>query len=65
MNLEITKEARANDVTQIRSFYMDGRKIWIDIRPIGQDSSGIEVRVGVFGDKTASDTVLKKIISYL
>jgi hypothetical protein len=65
MNLEIAKEAKAHEVTQIRSYYTDGRKIWIDIRPVSETSTGIEVRVGVFGDRIASDVVLKKITSNL
>ena len=65
MNLEITKETKAADVTQVRSVYADGRKVWIDIHPISSNSTRIEIRVGAFSDKTASDEVLKKIISYL
>lgn len=65
MNLELAKETKAKEVTQIRSYYTDGRKIWIDIRPISLTSSKIEVRVGAFSDKAASDVVLKKIVSYL
>ena len=65
MNLVVSKEVKASDVTQIRSHYTDGRKIWIDIRPITATSTRIEIRVGAFGDKAASDTVLKKIISFL
>ena len=65
MDLELFREAKANDVTQIRGHYTDGRKIWIDIRPVTATTSRIEVRVGAFSDKAASDKVLKKIISYL
>jgi len=65
MNLEIIKESKTTEIAQIRSHYGDGRKIWIDIHPIGEDSSGIEVRVGVFGDKVASDVLIRKIISKL
>ncbi len=65
MNLEITKENRSSQVTQIRSRYMDGRKIWIDVKPLTLNSSRIEVRVGALSDKVASETLLKKIISFL
>ncbi len=65
MSLEITKENRSSEVTQIRSRYMDGRKIWIDVKPLTLDSSRIEVRVGALSDKVASETLLKKIISFL
>lgn len=65
MGLELTRESKAKDVDQIRSRYADGRKIWIDVRPVTATSSRIEVRVGLFGDKAASDSLLKKIVSYL
>ena len=65
MTLVVSRETKASDVAQIRSHYMDGRKIWIDIHPITATSTRIEIRVGAFGDKTASDRVLKKIISFL
>jgi glutamate synthase domain-containing protein 2 len=65
MNLEIYSEVKVKDVTQIRSHYTDGRKIWIDIRSVGQTTSTLEVRVGAFGDKTVSAELLKQINSYL
>lgn len=61
MQLPITSETRVKDVTQIRSTYTDGRKVWIDVRALSATTSKVEVRVGVFGDKTASDILLKKI----
>ncbi len=63
MNLQVERENRSTEVTQIRSHYADGRKIWIDVHPVTQSSSKIEVRVGAFGDKAASDAILKKILS--
>ena len=65
LKLEVVKETKTENVTQIRSKYTDGKEIWIDIRPVSNMSSKIEVRVGVAGDKEASDKILKKIILYL
>ena len=65
MHSEVFREIKGKEVNQIRSHYSDGRKIWIDIRPITDHSSRIEVRVGMKGDKAASDDVLKQIIRRL
>ena len=61
MHADVYREINGKEVTQIRSHYTDGRKIWIDIHSIGGNSSRIEVRVGVKGHKAASDEVLKQI----
>lgn len=65
LKLEVTKETRTENVTQIRSKYTDAREVWIDIRRVSDTSSKVEVRVGVAGDKEASDVILKRIIRYL
>ena len=65
LNLDINKEARADEVTQIRSEYTDGKKIWIDIRRITEQSSQIEIRVGALPDREAADKILKRIQSRL
>jgi hypothetical protein len=65
LRLEITKETRTESVTQIKSKYTDGREIWIDIRPITQSASKIDVRVGAIADKAASEKILKRITRYL
>lgn len=65
LKLEVTKETRTENVTQIRSKYTDAREVWIDIRRVSDTSSKVEVRVGVVGDKEASDVILKRIIRYL
>lgn len=65
LKLELTKETKAEEVTQIKGKYTDGREFWIDIRPVTESSSKIEVRVGATGDKAASDKILKRINSYL
>lgn len=65
LNLKIVKETVKEDVIQIISNYNDGRAIWIDIRPLTQNSSKIEVRVGATGDKEAARKILNRIIKYL
>lgn len=65
LKMTVTKETRADDVTQIRTKYTDGREVWIDIRPATSSSSKVDVRVGAVGDKEAADRILKKILAYL
>lgn len=66
LKLEVTKEAKEANVTQLRSKYTDGKAIWIDIRRITEHSTKVEVRVGaVSPDKAASEKILKRIQSYL
>lgn len=65
LKMEVTKESKSKSVTQIKSLYSDGREIWIDIRPISESATKVEVRVGALGDKTASDKILKEIVGRL
>lgn len=66
MRLNITKKTAEEKITQIMSKYTDGKTIWIDIRPITESSSKVDVRVGaVNGDKNAADKILKRIERYL
>jgi hypothetical protein len=65
LKLEIEKEARTEEVTQFISTYTDGSKIWIDVRPMTQKTTKIEIRVGVKGDKAASGQIMDRIKSYL
>ncbi len=65
-NLELIKEVKKATVTQLRSEYADGKKIWIDIHKITEDSTKVEVRVGAVNpDKPAASKILKRIKSYL
>ncbi len=65
MRLEITKTTVKDEVAQIKSKYTDGRVIWIDVKKLTQDSSQIEIRVGMKGDKEASTKILERIKRYL
>jgi hypothetical protein len=62
LSLELTKESKETDVTQLRSKYNDGKEIWIDVRRISKNSTKVEVRVGAVNpDKDASAKILKAI----
>ncbi|GEM_PF-348157 len=66
LKLELVRETREDNVTQLKSKYTDGKEIWIDIRKVTENSTKVEVRVGaVSPDKEAADTILKKIQKYL
>lgn len=66
LDLEIIKEYRQADVTQIRSKYTDGRDIWIDVRKTSANSTKVEVRVGmVSSGKEAASKILERIKLYL
>ena len=66
LRLELTKEARTAKITQLRSKYTDGKEIWIDIRKTTENSTKVEVRVGVVkSNKEAASKILKRIQDYL
>lgn len=65
LKMKVDKETKSDEITQIRSEYTDGREVWIDIHPLTEKTSKIEVRVGVKGDKSASSKILEKIKKYL
>lgn len=61
MKVEVTKETKKKNITQIRGKYSDGRELWVDIRRITAATTRIEVRVGVSSDKVIATEVLKRI----
>lgn len=66
LKLDLVKETRDENITQLKSKYSDGKEIWIDIRKVSEDSTKVEVRVGAISpDKEAADKILKKIQRYL
>jgi len=66
LKLEITKESKGTDVAQFLAKYTDGKQIWIDIRPITENSSKVDVRVGRLSpDKAAADKIMRQIKRYL
>jgi len=66
LKLGITKKTKEEEVTQLISKYTDGKEIWIDIRKITDNSTKVEVRVGVVSpDKIAAEKILSRIKRYL
>ena len=66
LKLEITKETKEENITQLKSVYINGKEIWIDIRKITNNSTRIDIRVGgIKPDMVAADKILKTIQRYL
>ena len=65
LKMEALKETHSDEVTQIKSKYSDGREVWIDIRPLSENATKVEIRVGARGDKAASSRILERIKKYL
>ncbi|MGD9014700.1 MAG: DUF3568 family protein [Candidatus Omnitrophota bacterium] len=65
LNLDIVSEVKKARVAQIKSNYIDGETIWVDIHKITQSISRIAVRVGAVSDQEAAVEILSKIKEYL
>lgn len=65
LKLDIVKKTVKEDVAQIIGTYSDGRKMWIDVRPVSSSTSRVDIRVGALGDEVASRKILDKILRHL
>ena len=62
MQYEITKEIKKDTVAQLMGKYSDGKTIWVDVHKITENSTRIDVRVGMSSDKMAEQKILDKIV---
>lgn len=65
MDMALVQETKSDTVAQLISKYKDGSQVWIDIRPVTSAATKIEIRVGIRGDKAASNEILERIKAYL
>jgi len=65
LNLGITRKVRKASVVQIKSKYIGGETIWIDIHRMSPSISRVAVRVGAVSDQEAAAEILGKIKEYL
>ena len=65
LNLGITSEVKKAKIAQIKSNYIDGETIWIDIHKISHSTCRVAVRVGAVPDQEAAVEILTKIKEYL
>jgi uncharacterized protein DUF3568 len=61
LDLDITKKTVKGDVAQTMAEYTDGSTVWVDVHRVLTNTSRIEVRVGVRGDKEAARKILDQI----
>jgi len=68
MNISVYKETEAPDVIQLLAKDVNGRQVWVDLRPVDDNTTKIEVRVGYMnGGHDASvvlDAIAKKAQSW-
>jgi len=65
MRLAVIKKTIEKNIAQIMSKYTNGKTIWIDIRPISESISKIDVRVGAInGEKEAAGKILERVKRY-
>ncbi|MFA5038336.1 MAG: DUF3568 family protein [Candidatus Omnitrophota bacterium] len=65
LGMTVTKETVKDSVIQLVGQTEFERPFWIDITPVTSKQTRIAVRVGVPGDKEASQELLDRILSYL
>jgi len=65
LKMDVLKKTYSEEVTQIRSEYSDGSKVWIDVRPLTTKTSKLEIRVGATGDEISSKAILERIKRYI
>ena len=63
LKLTLTKEANVPEVTQLQARYADGRRVWVDIRPISGTSSRVDVRVGWMDGSNDARDIRDKIVA--
>jgi hypothetical protein len=62
LKIKLTKETRASDVTQILGVDAQGRKVWVDVRPVVDNLSKVNVRVGWINGEDDAHAILEKIV---
>ena len=62
MKINVYKESKSMEVTQILAKNSDGKQIWVDIRTIDADNTRVDVRVGYLNGEADSRKILDEII---
>lgn len=65
IELPVKEEKKDKLISEITSQFADGKDIWIHIRSLAESSTKIKIRVGIFGDKSRTHTLLETIHRYL
>jgi hypothetical protein len=65
LNMPITGDAHDGMSVELKSYFADGKTLWIGITSITPVSSNVKIRVGTFGDEYRSRTILTTIHKHL
>ena len=65
LELPVKEEKKDKLTSEIKSQFADGKQIWIHIRSLAKSSTKIKIRVGIFGDKSRTQTLLETIHRHL
>ena len=65
--LKLTTESKTHDAFggEIKGKMADGDSFIIELKRLGEKSTEVGIRIGVFGDRTRSETIHDKILSKL
>ena len=62
MKAAIYKETNAPDVIQILAKDVNGKQVWVDLRPVAPNTTKIDVRVGYLNGETDAKKILDNIV---
>ena len=62
MKMNVYKESKSTEVTQILAKNTDGKQVWVDIRPIDAKNTRVDVRVGYLNGEADSRKILEQIV---
>lgn len=62
VNIDVYKETEAPDVTQLLAKDPAGRQVWVDLRPIDENNTRVEVRVGYMNGTPDATKLLNAIV---
>lgn len=63
LKVRVYKETTAPDVTQILAKDSDGRQVWVDLRPLTNNQTRIDVRVGYADGENDARKIMERIVS--
>ena len=62
MKINVYKESKSTEVTQILAKNTDGKQVWVDIRPIDAKNTRVDVRVGYLNGEADARKILEQIV---
>ncbi len=65
LNIKITEDKFDNLTAEVKGILANDRKVSIDAESINSSSTKLSIRVGVFGDKDLSQSIIDTIKKYI